>query len=40
MAQRIDKLENFVERQEQYSQRNCLLVHGIAETNDENMDDK
>ena len=39
MAQRIDKLENFVERQEQYSRRNCLLVHGIAETNDENMDD-
>ena len=39
MAQRIDKLENLVDRQEQYSRRNCLLVHGIAETNDENTDD-
>ena len=39
MAHRIDKLEHLVDRQEQYSQRNCLLVHGIAETNDENTDD-
>ena len=39
MAQRIDKLEHLVDRQEQYSRRNCLLVHGIAETNDENTDD-
>ena len=38
MAQRIDKLENLVDRQEQYSRRNCLLVHGIAETNKENTD--
>ena len=30
MTQRIDKLENLVDRQEQYSPRNCLLVHGIA----------
>ena len=39
MAQRTDKLENLVDRQEQYSRCNCLLVHGIAETNNENMDD-
>ena len=39
MAQRIDKLAHFVDRQEQYSRRNCLLVHGTAETNDENTDD-
>ena len=39
MAQRIDKLENLVDQQEQYSRRNCLLVHGIAETNDKNTDD-
>ena len=38
MAQRIDKLENLVDRQEQYSWRNCLLVHGIAEANNENTD--
>ena len=36
MTQRIDKLDNLVDRQEQYSRCNCLLVHGIAEANDEN----
>ena len=39
MAQRIDKLAHFVDRQEQYSRCNCLLVHGTAETNDENTGD-
>ena len=39
MAQKIDKLENLVNWQEQYSRRNCLLVHRIVETNDENTDD-
>ena len=39
LAQRIDKLEHLVDRQEQYSRRNCPLVHGIAETKDENKDD-
>ena len=29
MTQRIDKLENLVDLQEQYSWHNCLLVHGI-----------
>ena len=38
MAQKIEKLENLVDRQEQYSRRNCFLVHGVAETNDENTD--
>ena len=32
MAQRIDKIENLVEQQKQGSRRNCLEVHGIAET--------
>ena len=38
MAQRIDKLENLVYRQEQDSQPNCLLVHKIVEPNNENKD--
>ena len=38
MAKRIDELENVTDRQEQYSRRNCLLVHGITETKDENTD--
>ena len=39
MTKKIDKLENLVDQQEQYSRRNCLLVYRIAETNDENTDD-
>ena len=39
ITQRIDKLKNSVDQQEQYSRLNCLLVHGIAEANDENIDD-
>ena len=35
----LTKLEILVDRQEQYSRRNSLLLHGIAETNDENPDD-
>ena len=38
-GQRIDKLENLVDQQEQYLPRNCLLVRGTAETNYENTDD-
>ena len=36
MAQRIDKLENLVRT---IFTAYCLLVHGIAETNNKNMDD-
>ena len=32
-------LENQLDRQEQYSRRNCILIHGIIETQDENTDD-
>ena len=39
MAEGSDKLENLVDRQEQYSRRNYLLVHGSVETSDENADD-
>ena len=39
MAQRIEKLDHLVDRHEQCSRRNCLLVHGIAEANDENTND-
>ena len=38
MAQRIDKLDNLVDLHEKYSWCNSLLLHGNAETNDENMD--
>ena len=36
--QMIEKIENLADRKEQNSRRNCFLVDGIAETNDENTD--
>ena len=35
----VKNLENQLDRQEQYSRRNCILIHGIAERKDENTDD-
>lgn len=37
-----DHLENFeanIDRQQQYSWRNCLLVHGINESKDKDTDE-
>ena len=36
---RIDKADRVLDRQEQYSRRNCLLIHGIDEENQENTDE-
>ena len=33
-----EQKEQKVDRQEQYSRRNCLLIHGIKEKKDENTD--
>ena len=38
MAKRISDLESVIDRQEQYSRRNCLLIHKVAETKGENTD--
>ena len=35
----IEKLEKFQDQQEQYSRRNCLLIHGIAEEKEEITDE-
>ena len=35
----VRNLENQLDCQEQYSRRNCILIHGIADTKDENTDD-
>ena len=35
----VKNLKNQLNRQERYSHRNCLLIHGITETQDENTDD-
>ena len=37
--EKIKKLERIVDRQKQYLRRNCLLLHNIAETEHENIDD-
>ena len=39
MAGIIDNLSLGLDRQEQYSRRNCLLLHNIPETSNENTDD-
>ena len=31
MNERLEELENKIDRQQQYSRRNCILIHGIAE---------
>ena len=28
---KVDKLSSLVDRQEQYSRRNCILIHGVKE---------
>ena len=38
MNERIEELERKIDRQEQYSKRNCILIHGIAENKEENTD--
>ena len=39
MYEKIVKMERIVDRQEQYSCRNCLLLQGIGEDERENTDD-
>ena len=36
---RLDKDDRVLDLQEQYSRRNCLLIHGIDEENQENTDE-
>ena len=35
----LDKADRTLYRQEQYSRKNCLLIHGIVEENQENTDE-
>ena len=39
MSNKIENLEKVIDDQEQYSRRNCLLIHGISETDGENTDE-
>ena len=39
MKKKVENLEKEIDKHEQYPRRNCLLVHGIVETDDEVTDD-
>ena len=39
LSTKVEKLEKFQDLQEQFSGRNCLLVHGIAEEKNELTDE-
>ena len=39
LKEHLKDVEENVDRQEQYSTRNCLLIHGIKEERNENTDD-
>ena len=39
LKEHLKDVEQNVDRQEQYSRRNCLLIHGIKEERNENTDD-
>ena len=40
LMKNIQKLEDELDDQQQYSRRNCLLIHGIKEENKENVEQK
>ena len=35
MSKKVENLEKEIDKHEQYSQQNCLLVYGMVETDDE-----
>ena len=39
MNEKTEKLEEIVDKQKQHSRRNCLLLHGIAENECQNIGD-
>ena len=40
MSATIDSLKGCLDRQEQYSRRNCLLIHGVPESKNQNTDEQ
>ena len=39
LTEKVDKLSSLVDRQEQYSKRNCILIHGVKENQNEDTDE-
>ena len=40
LSKRLDHLDPVINRQKQYSRRNCLLLHGTEEESNENTDQR
>ena len=38
LSEKLEKMEQSIDDQQQYSRRNCLLLHGIEETKGEDTD--
>ena len=39
LTKKVDKLSSMVDRQEQYCRRNCILIHGLKENQNEDTDE-
>ena len=39
LTEKVDKLSSLVDRQEQYSRRNCILIHGVKENQNEDTNE-
>ena len=37
---KVEDLEKKMDRQEEYSRRNCILIHGLKEEKNESTDDR
>ena len=39
LTEKVDKVSPLVDRQKQYSKRNCILVHGVKKNQNEDIDE-
>ena len=39
MTEKVDKLSSLVNRQEHYSKRNCILIYGLKENQNQDTDE-
>ena len=39
LTEKVDKLSSLVDRQEKYSRRNCILIHGVKKNQHEDTDE-
>ena len=39
LTEKVDKMSSLVDRQEQYSRRNCILIHGVKENQNEDTNE-